>query len=423
MDLKPWTVLFVVAIGNCGFWLFLFNRVNATGLTRRWSKFFERLFISLCFLIPLAIGFIELDALWQWLTGSGDWWPDAFGFRLYGAWCCAACVVLGVPWLESRRWIIPPSNLLSTNESRSNVDQSLPGGSAGDRTTRLLCRLPGNEIGEINANTKQLKLPRKIGGAEGIRIGHLSDLHFTGHMRKEHYQYVFDRLHELEPDLIVVSGDIIDYDKCMEWLEPVCGRLKAPYGVYFVLGNHDCRVSSIEEVSARLVGCGMHDLGKSPSQVSIRKTLVRLVGNERPWLHRNVSNPLAIRGAAHEEAGSEGPVSSSADEESVDHGNIDNGSVDEENVLRLAVSHSPDQITWARENRFDLMLAGHTHGGQVRLPLLGPIVSPSSYGSRYASGVFYLEPTLMHVSRGVSGTHALRWRCCPEVSVLVLRNA
>jgi len=69
------------------------------------------------------------------------------------------------------------------------------------------------------------------------------------------------------------------------------------------------------------------------------------------------------------------------------------------------------------------MLAGHTHGGQIRLPVVGPIVSPSYYGVHYASGVFYVRPTLLHVSRGLSGEEALRINCRPEVSKLVLRSS
>ncbi len=80
--------------------------------------------------------------------------------------------------------------------------------------------------------------------------------------------------------------------------------------------------------------------------------------------------------------------------------------------------HTPDQFPWARELGMDLSLAGHTHGGQVRVPGLGPLVAPSWYGSRFASGVFRLPPTVMHVSRGLAGVQPVRWRCVPEISLL-----
>jgi hypothetical protein len=69
------------------------------------------------------------------------------------------------------------------------------------------------------------------------------------------------------------------------------------------------------------------------------------------------------------------------------------------------------------------MLSGHNHGGQVRLPGFGPVYSPSAFGCHYASGVFWESPTLLYVSRGISGKHPLRWNCLPELTRLVLRPA
>jgi predicted MPP superfamily phosphohydrolase len=90
--------------------------------------------------------------------------------------------------------------------------------------------------------------------------------------------------------------------------------------------------------------------------------------------------------------------------------------------FRIGVSHSPDQLPWAKQLGVSLLLCGHTHGGQIRFPWIGPIIAPSKYGSRFASGVFYQSPTLMHVSRGISGVHPIRLGCLPEVSILELRK-
>jgi predicted MPP superfamily phosphohydrolase len=89
--------------------------------------------------------------------------------------------------------------------------------------------------------------------------------------------------------------------------------------------------------------------------------------------------------------------------------------------LRVALVHSPDQFGWAQANDIDLVLAGHLHGGQVCLPLLGPIMSPSLQGVRYAAGVFKAGNTVMHVSRGAGSLTPLRFRCSPEIAVLTLR--
>ena len=87
----------------------------------------------------------------------------------------------------------------------------------------------------------------------------------------------------------------------------------------------------------------------------------------------------------------------------------------------LLVSHTPDLIGWARRNDFDLMLAGHNHGGQIRFPLVGSVLVPSSYGRRYDCGTFDEPPTVLHVSRGLAGQHPLRFHCRPEVTKIVLR--
>ena len=90
--------------------------------------------------------------------------------------------------------------------------------------------------------------------------------------------------------------------------------------------------------------------------------------------------------------------------------------------LRIALSHTPDQIVWARSVGVDLLLAGHLHGGQIRLPGIGPIVSPSKFGVRYNAGLFFLPPTLLYVNRGLSARLPLRWNSKPEVAFLILRS-
>jgi predicted MPP superfamily phosphohydrolase len=92
-------------------------------------------------------------------------------------------------------------------------------------------------------------------------------------------------------------------------------------------------------------------------------------------------------------------------------------------IFRLCLSHTPDNIRWARTNKIDLVLAGHVHGGQIRLPVLGSVFVPSRYSRKYDCGTFYEAPTVMHVGRGLSGQHPLRFFCKPEVTRIVLRKA
>ncbi len=90
--------------------------------------------------------------------------------------------------------------------------------------------------------------------------------------------------------------------------------------------------------------------------------------------------------------------------------------------FRLLLSHTPDHFAWARAHGVDLMLSGHNHGGQIVLPVIGPVFAPSRYGVRYAAGAFWSEPTLLYVSRGLSGRHPLRLNCPPELTRIVLES-
>jgi hypothetical protein len=140
-----------------------------------------------------------------------------------------------------------------------------------------------------------------------------------------------------------------------------------------------------------LVAQGFIDLGGRHETIRVNGTPILLAGNELPWFA-----PAADMSVVPRELSDSRP-------------------------FRVAVAHSPDQFPWARTHDFDLMLAGHTHGGQIRFPFVGPVFSPSHHGVRYSAGTFYEPPTLLHVSRGLSGTRPLRFNCPPELARLILR--
>jgi uncharacterized protein len=92
-----------------------------------------------------------------------------------------------------------------------------------------------------------------------------------------------------------------------------------------------------------------------------------------------------------------------------------------EGVFRLCVSHTPDNFYWGQRNRVGLMLCGHVHGGQIRVPVVGSIFVPSVYGRRFDMGVFEGNGTVMAVGRGLSGKEPLRYRCRPQVMRITLK--
>ncbi len=399
--LQPWVTSLVVLMGNCGFWLFCFNRLNAKGFERQLTKRLEKLVIFVCFAAPCLIVVVDAEPLRQWLWHSNHWWPSRTWLAApWGIFCLSSAALLFPLWLESRRWIWPPSQLLDLHAKRYHVAQHISQRSTGNWQTGLLDRIPGNQITQLEVNRKHLQLGRSLPGIDGLRIAHLSDLHFTGQLSLAHYHFVIKRVLELDADLIVITGDIIDCAQCLEWIEPLLGQLQARLGCSYLLGNHDQRLAHVSDVTSRLDSLGHFDLGTADQYLETPQGgRIFMTGNERPWFERHAAQ-----------------TGNAAIAETIPVESIPVG------TLRLGLSHSPDNIDWARRQQLDLLLAGHTHGGQVRLPGIGPLVAPSRYGSRFASGVFYREPVLMHVSRGLSGTHPLRLRCMPEVSLLTLHT-
>lgn len=389
----PWIVALVILLGHFGFWLTWLNRVNGLGIPRQIIKAISKGFIGIAIVLPLLIWWRESSAIQQWLLQSSSWWPNGgLLLNIWSAVSIATFVLMGPIWLESRRLLIPPKQLISSQSQFFDLAQEAGEELVIEPAYRPIARLPGNQVTKLDVSRKELWLPRLPTSLDGFTIGHISDLHITGKFSTKLYHLALDHLQQQQPDWIVITGDIIDYKKCLDWIEPLLGRLHAPLGCSFVLGNHDRRLRDTEPILERLERLGFFDLGRSDQWLEFQGGKIFVTGTEHPWFNRRQSPPL------------QPPTE-----------------VDE-SVLRVGLSHSPDQINYARRQKLDLMFAGHTHGGQVRIPGIGPLVAPSFYGSRFASGVFYFEPTLIHVSRGISGVHPFRWFCMPEVSLLTLRK-
>ncbi len=256
---------------------------------------------------------------------------------------------------------------------------------------RRVALLPGNEQFTIEVSTKTYALPNLPSCWDGITLVHLSDCHFHSGVTRAYFEAVCDQAAALNPDLMIFSGDLLDDQQRLEWLPQTLGRLRGKLGQFFVLGNHDWY---LDHASTRqeFVRLGWTDLCQHPVTIAHAahpdSTPLVLCGDETPWM------------------------GASADLSGIPF-----------DAFRILISHTPDNIRWARENDIRLMLAGHTHGGQIQLPILGPIYSPSRFGCRFASGVFWLDPTLMYVSRGISGKEPIRYNCRPEVTRLVLRQS
>ena len=177
----------------------------------------------------------------------------------------------------------------------------------------------------------------------------------------------------------------MDSEELFDWLPGTLGKIDAPLGNYFILGNHDWGLDS-DRIRQAVCELGWRNVAGTLQTLEIAGKRLAIGGSERPWMGCHPSfNALP------------------------------------DGIFRLLLSHCPDNLSWARRQHVDLMLAGHNHGGQVLLPGIGPVYSPSVHGCRYSSGVFHSGSVVMSVGRGLSGKHPLRIGATPEVCRVILK--
>jgi len=234
--------------------------------------------------------------------------------------------------------------------------------------------------------------------APPVRVVHITDTHIERSSFRE--TAAVQRTNALQPDIIVLTGDYLNLSYLSDpvsiaHFRRFVSQLEAPYGVYAVRGSVEPTMASM----ARLVeGTDVVWLEQDTVTVDVRGQSVALVGVA--CSHRQEQDAARLDRAMKK-------VSPDA--------------------FTLLLYHSPDLIHEAAEHQIDLYLGGHTHGGQLRLPFYGAIVTSSRYGKRYEAGLFEEDGTRMYISRGLGfeggGMPRARFLCRPEIVGLDLSGS
>jgi uncharacterized protein len=374
-------LLMLLTVGHTELLVTVINRIESL-------PFPKRVLRGLRMLEDLVIAAFPIVAIFAvglggaGLLRGGRWSDLPTGWLVYFSLC--ACGFVGLVIAVLRWWALRPPTLQLSNHSRTvDVAQTLGYPPVGHGLVRLFARLPQNQIFRVQVSDKRYALPRVPAAWNELSILHLTDTHFTGKIDRPFFEEIARLAEETPADLVVFTGDLLDDIHLLPWLAATIGRLKAPLGCYFVLGNHDWFYGA-DEIRAEFERCGWHNVAGKVIRVDHRGQTIEIGGTERPWMGRQPQFA---------------PPS---------------------DAFRMLLSHTPDHFEWAQRNRVDLMLAGHNHGGQIVLPVIGPVFSPSRYGVRYAGGAFWVDPTLLYVSRGLSGRRPIRFNCPPEMTRLIL---
>jgi len=218
--------------------------------------------------------------------------------------------------------------------------------------------------------------------AARLRVVMLTDLHVTAALPPAYYERVFDLASEQSPDLILLSGDYVSKPDNIELMQRLFARpLRARFGVYAVLGNHDFWTDATR-VRAVLRSAGVILVDERCQHLPPAVGRVAICGTEAPW-GSGLSSRL------------------------------------DRSELNLVLSHTPDNVFRLAEQGASLVFSGHTHGGQIRLPGVGAVVVPSRFGRLFDQGHFRVDGVDLFVSAGVGADMpALRVYCQPEVLVV-----
>ena len=229
-----------------------------------------------------------------------------------------------------------------------------------------------------------------------VRIVQLSDIHVERTTRRE--QALPGLVASLHPDMIVLTGDYLnqsftDDPLAAADLRQLLGQLHAPLGIYAVNGN----VETPWEMDALLSGLDIHSLENEVVRIPALGDHFAMLGvNYVDWRFDQDELKTLMEQVRPDD-------------------------------FSLLLYHTPDLAYTARDLHVNLYLAGHTHGGQVRLPLFGAVFTNSRYGKTFEMGLYHLGQTTLYVSRGLgmggeSGPRA-RFLCPPEVVVVDLAPA
>ncbi len=370
-DLLP---LAPVLLGHACLVVLAINALHGVGIRGHWPNK-----ITYAFLVVTGVAGLVLA--WSWLRGDSWPWP----LRGY-AWLCGLVGGLGLPIVTAVRLLRPRVPGVSGRDhvldlaAEHGVDRLI-----GDCRRARLMRPSWSDALRLQCHEWEVELPRWPEALDGLSITQLTDLHMSPIYQREFFERVFHEAGRWDSDLVVFTGDLIESNEALPWVESLFPTVKGRIGTLAILGNHDI-LHDDEALKRSLAHADVTEIDGSWREWSLNGVKLAVGGTSAPWGPR-----LPLDLVRHVDA-------------------------------TVVLSHTPDLFPWLARKGVDLVLSGHNHGGQIRLPVIGPMLMPSVYSRRYDQGFFRKDDATLYVSRGIGGANPVRYRCPIEITRLVLRS-
>jgi predicted MPP superfamily phosphohydrolase len=244
----------------------------------------------------------------------------------------------------------------------------------------------------VETTSTDIFLKRLDPAFDGYRIVHLSDFHMGTWLTRDLLCEAVDLVNQLEPDLVAITGDFVTADPqryARDLIEPL-SQLNPKDGAFAILGNHD-HWSDQSIVRRILHFAKVNDLSNHVHKLSRGSAELFLAGIDNYTCQKDKIQPLTTL--------------------------IPPGRT------CILLAHEPDYADIsALSGLFDLQLSGHSHGGQIRLPLIGAPVLPK-HARKYPMGYYQIKDMKLYTNRGLGMAElSIRWNCPPEITLITLRS-
>lgn len=253
-------------------------------------------------------------------------------------------------------------------------------------------------IGTKGLKVKEYKVTYEnlIKEYHGLKIVHFSDLHYYSIIKEKELKNIVDEINKLKPDIVIFSGDLftekdikIDLNKMVNILKNINCNLK-----YAIAGNHD--MSNYENFI-----------------YVMENSEFKILKDEYDLIYMNSQTPMLLLGLSSS-------INNSTNIE--DRFNAINDSLNVDTALNILLLHEPDYIDKIDYNKFDLILAGHSHGGQVRLPIIGKIYTPIG-AKNYYDEYYKVNDSDLYISSGLGATlYNIRFFNKPSINFYRITN-